>query len=151
MITEPESLRSLSLFSALPDTALAEFCRYTQTLLFGADQTIYRPGDRNCPLYLVVAGKVRQFVTDEYGRTLILANVAPGGLLGEMPGSEPDTSATTAVTLVATRLIVLDRFNLSYLFAVRPDAALQLIGTLEARLRQAQALLRCTKSSTRDE
>lgn len=141
---EPHVLHKLPLFSALADEALAKFSDLTETVLLGAGQTIYRIGDVNCPMYMVLVGKIRLSTTDRYGKRIILAYIAPGEVLGELPDTGDVGCSATVVAMEDTRLLVLDRNNLGFLFSVQPDKALQLIGALEARLRQLHSVLRHT-------
>ena len=141
---ELDLLRKLPLLSALAEKALAEFRDRTETVLFGADQTVYRIGDATCPMYIVLVGKVRLFTSDKYGKRITLAHLTPGEVLGELPDAGGERCSTTAVAIEESWLIILDPNNLSYLFSVQPDAALQLIGALEARLRRLHSLLRTT-------
>lgn len=142
---EPHLLRKLPLFSIMADKTLAKFSDLTpETVLFSANQTIYRIGDTNCPMYMILAGKVRLFTSDKYGKQIVLGYVAPGEVLGELPDAGDVGCSTTALAMEDTRLIILDRNNLSYLLSVQPEAALQLIGALEARLRRLHSVLRNT-------
>jgi CRP/FNR family cyclic AMP-dependent transcriptional regulator len=145
MTLEPGTLCNFPLFSPLSETECAEFSAHTQSARFEAHQTIYRAGDPIGSMYMVLVGRIRIMLSGRFGREIIIAELAPGALFGELPNSGGEVYAHTAVALIETHLIVLDRDNLKYLFGVNPDAALKAIEALEAHLRRLHALIRNPK------
>ncbi len=141
MNVQKERLRRLALLSSLSDEELIEFSARNQILDLAANETIFRLGDTGCSMYILLEGKVRVFITDRYGKQVVVAKVVPGESFGEMPGERSDVCSATAVTLTESCLIGLNRDSLAFLLNANPDAALPLIAALENQLRRRQQLL----------
>ncbi len=146
MTARKEDLLRLPLFSSLTDDELTEFSARVEIRQFSTNQTIYRAGDAGGLIYVVLNGKVRIFVVGGYGRQIIVAQAEMDDSFGEIPDSGSGVCSATAVALIDTRLIILDRQSLSYLLSVKPDAALTLIAALETRLRHLQQILAKSKA-----
>src|SRR5258708_29616453 len=128
MPIELTTLGNIPFFSLLTKDELTEFAGRTRAAAFEPYRTIYRAGETNCSMYMLLVGKVRIFISENYGREIVVAHLAPGEVFGKLSESGNDRCSDTAVALVETHLISLDRSNLRYLFSVRPDTALEMIG-----------------------
>ncbi|MDR7523343.1 MAG: Crp/Fnr family transcriptional regulator [Armatimonadota bacterium] len=102
-------LRASPLFAALAPHHLEQLAAFAQEMTWGEDQVIFREGEPDDRLYLVVEGLVAlETYIPGRGRTTILT-VGPHEILGwsaAVPGVEKKTAGARA--LLATRAIAFD-------------------------------------------
>ena len=106
---------------------------------------IFAPGYPSDAIYFIEKGRVRLTRLSSDGRTVILALLGPGDLIGEAAWEAVEHD-TYAETLEETRLYLLSREVFENLVRQNPEFALRLIQVLGTRLKQAEALLRTWSS-----
>jgi uncharacterized membrane protein len=74
-----------------------------------------------------------------------------GDIFGELALLDDEPRSATAVALVPTSLLVLDRGDLSLLFQKKPDAALAMLAALSSMTRKADRLLQTRVSRNANE
>jgi uncharacterized membrane protein len=107
-------------------------------------QLLFRYGDPGGSLYIVCAGEVELFTTDDAGNRMVLETAGPGNFFGEISlfdGGSRTASALVSKDLEALRLerAALDRFLQRY-----PSAAIDMLTVMGARLRNTSERLRHT-------
>ena len=123
-------LRTVGLFSHVPDEVLAEVALLLHEMEVKPGETIVRKGETGDCLYILVDGKVR---VHDGERTL--NHLGEGAVFGEMAvlDAEPRSASVTAVE--ETRLFRLDQDPLYELMADRIEVARGIIHVLTANMR----------------
>ena len=107
-----------------------------QTRTFPKNAIIINEGDRGDSLFVILAGKVKVYVSDDDGREMILDTYSAGDYVGEMSLDGRPRSASV-MTLEPTTCAVVTRDELRAAVAQNPDVAMTLISTLIDRARIA--------------
>jgi len=103
---------------------------------FPKNAVIINEGERGDSLFVILAGRVKVYVSDDDGREMVLDSHGPGDYVGEMSLDGRPRSASV-MTLEQTTCAVLTRDDLRAAIASNPDIAMALISTLIDRARIA--------------
>jgi CRP/FNR family transcriptional regulator, cyclic AMP receptor protein len=140
-IINPSLLRTIALFQLLDDeeaAALAEQLEHQQYL---AGQLIIAAGDEGGKMYVVQSGKVELFVKDKNNDYVCLGFVEAGELFGELSLLDNQKRSASAKAVENTSVFVVDRNDLLMLVKAHPAAALDMMGMLGKRIREADLLV----------
>ena len=122
-------LRSIPLFQGVQGGDLDALAERTVTRSYPKQAIIVNEGDESDSLYLILAGRVKIYLSDETGKELILAIKGPGQYFGEMVLDEQPRSASV-MTLEPAQFAVLSRADFRAFLLKHPEVALQLIQNL---------------------
>lgn len=137
-MTEPvETLRQVDLFAHLSDDQLALLASRSREQRFDRQALLMHEGDVGETLCVLVEGEVRVFVSDENGRELVLHQLGPGAVIGELALLDGAPRSASVVAVEPTRTLAIGREGLLDCIAASPDFALALMRSLTTRLRQA--------------
>jgi len=103
---------------------------------FPKNTVIINEGDRGDSMYIIIAGRVKVFVSDDQGREMVLDDHGAGDYVGEMALDGRPRSASV-MTMEPTTCSIVTRDALRAAVAGNPDFALGLIATLIDRARIA--------------
>jgi uncharacterized membrane protein len=142
MPVDPAALVEIEFFSLLGEEDRQALSEVIDLVSLGDGETLFRAGDPGESLYLVRAGEVELSINDNVGQKITLDTAAPGDFFGEIALLDSGPRTATAVALVASELIELDRDDLLLLFRRKPDAALHMLAAMGRMTRKADALLR---------
>ena len=122
-------LKSIPLFEGVAEAELRALAERTVTRSYPKQAILVTEGDESDSLYLILAGRVKVYLSDESGKELILAIKGPGQYFGEMVlDSQPRSASVMTLEAGAVRGAVarrLPRFLLRH-----AEVALQLIQNL---------------------
>ena len=124
------------MISSIGDPMVRELAMRGQTRAFPKNAIIINEGDRGDSLFVILAGKVKVYVSDDDGREMILDTYSAGDYVGEMSFDGRPRSASV-MTLEPTTCAVVTRDELRAAIAQNPDVAMTLISTLIDRARIA--------------
>ena len=124
------------MIGAIGDPMVRELATRGQTRTFPKNAVIINEGDRGDSLFVILAGKVKVYVSDDDGREMILDMYGAGDYVGEMSLDGRPRSASV-MTLEPTTCAVVMRDELRAAIAQNPDVAMTLISTLIDRARIA--------------
>ena len=137
-MTEPvDTLRQVDLFSHLSDGELAHLAEQSREQRFERQALLMHEGERGETMYVVVAGEVRVFVSDENGRELVLHQLGPGSVIGDLALLDGEPRSASVVAVEPTRVLAVARQGLIACIEASPEFALALMRSLTTRLRQA--------------
>src|SRR5437870_4188105 len=93
-------LRSMDLFSDLPDEELSRVARVLKERKISENELIFARGDAADGLFIILQGRVRIASTDQFGRERVLAFYGPGEFFGDMGvlTGEPRSASASAST-----------------------------------------------------
>lgn len=141
MPIDPDLLRDVSLFQLLDAEEREALSAGLQEAAFAAGQTIFKAGDPGGRMHVVVEGKVETFVLDEDKERVVLAEVTPGEMFGELSLLDGERRSASAVAVLPTRTFEVDREDLTQLFTRKPHAALDILAVLSRRIRATDQIL----------
>jgi CRP/FNR family cyclic AMP-dependent transcriptional regulator len=134
MLSVPDSLKAVPLFSGLAEPEIAALAGVAIVRTFPKNAIVVTEGDGSDSLYVILSGRVKVFVSDEDGRDLVLNTMVPGEYFGELALDEGPRSASVA-TLEPSKMAVIPNEVLKAFLASHPGAALPLIRVLIGRVR----------------
>ena len=134
----PQALLGLHpFFSALAPGDVLKFLVHTHCRSVASGRTIFRKDDPGDGLYGVLAGNVAFTIGSRDGKDLTLNVLGPGEFFGEIALLDGGGRSATALTRSACRLLFVPRREFLSFFAERPEAMMQIIALLCARLRRS--------------
>jgi len=139
-----EELSAIGLFSSLPETVLARIAQRAKRITFAGDEKVLEEGEENDRLFCLLSGRLR--ISRRSGPTdVVLSELGPGTVLGELTFIEPGAATATAVALEPGEAIVFSAAAFGEVERESPATALAILRaltlTLKERLTEANALL----------
>ena len=98
-------------------------------------------GDATDPLYVILSGRVKVFLSDEEGKEVILNTVVAGDYFGEIVLDGGRRSASI-MTLEPCRFFVIPRIDVEGLIESNPEFSRDLIGRLIRKVRSLAGTVR---------
>lgn len=141
MLSVADSLKAVSLFSALAEQEIATLADAAMVRTFPRNAVVMTEGERSDSLYVVLSGRVKVYVSDEHGKDLVLNVQGPGEYFGELALDEGPRSASV-MTLEPCKLAVIANDVLREFLTGHPEAAVQLVRGLIGRVRRATESLK---------
>lgn len=142
MSTTPDTLAGIPLFETMDHDERALLAERMELLHVDKGETIFSHGDAGDSLMAVLSGRVQVFVENTEGQKIILGEIEPGEIMGEISLFDPGARSATAVAVEDTQLCVLDHDDLAQVLQRKPHIALDLLAVLGRRLRATDELLR---------
>ena len=138
---EAQSLARVSLFRRLESEELERLAEKVEQVTYPAGETIFNENDKGDALYVVDDGSVRIWVLDEDAEPVTLAELKPGDFFGELAVLDrgPRSSNATAITDITLHRLSSDHFQ-EFLLQ-HPEASIDVICEIGARMRQTNALV----------
>ncbi len=126
---------SEQLIESIGDPLIRELASRGQVRTFPKNAVIINEGDRADTLFVILAGKVKVYVSDDDGREMILDTHDAGEYVGEMSLDGAPRSASV-MTVEPTSCAVVSRAHFREFILAHPDFALHLIEKLIERVRR---------------
>jgi len=142
MAADAGLLADLPLFAALGPEELALLSEAVDLRELQPGESMFKAGDPGEALYIVASGEIEISVVDRAGQKIVLTGRHRGDVFGELAMLDAGPRTATAMALVPTELLELDRSDLLLLVTKKPEAALHLLGAMGAMTRKADLLLR---------
>jgi CRP/FNR family transcriptional regulator, cyclic AMP receptor protein len=102
------------------------------SIAVAAGDVLFREGDDGDVMFALVEGEV-ELVRDG----VVLEDVGPGSIFGEMALIDPSPRSATAQARTAARVVTVDRAHFTFLVQEHPTFALQVMTVMAERLRRA--------------
>jgi len=102
---------------------------------------LIQEGDRGDTLFIVLSGSVKAYSVDERDREIVYGVYAAGDYFGEMSLDGGPRSASV-ITLEPTQCVAITRQTLRAHIAADPDFAIELLGRVISRAREATRIAR---------
>ena len=145
---EVELIRQFPIFSKIQPAMQKLLCFSADRLKFDAGQVIFNAGDVGDSAYVIIDGTVEISVPTPSG-PIVINEMGKNDLLGEIAivGEVPRTATAKAVSKLDTLKISKELFI--KIIRENPDAAIELIKILAARLASTTSQLTRTRSGQR--
>lgn len=138
-MNELDALRQLHLFRSLSDRALREIASACVRRRFAVGEVLVAEGAPGTHLLILLKGKAEVVRADESHNEVLLATRNRGDVIGEMALFDGGTRSATVRAKSKVEALTLTREALVFLIRRNPDLALDMLGNLSQRLRQADA------------
>lgn len=136
-----ELLARVPIFSTLAAEELSQVAEVAVPRRFGSGQVVFREGDSSDTCYVIRSGHVRAVRAHADGRSITLAQFAPGDFFGELAMLDEERRSATIETLEETEAIAILGSDMRRLLREHPDIAVKLISALGRRLRETNERL----------
>lgn len=136
-----ELLLNVAVFRDLPREALIKMSKAMVAKAYAKGSFIFHQDSPGTALFLVESGRVHISRTNRDGKSLVLAILSPGEFFGELALLDKKPRSADAVAGDDCRLYYLNRDSFISTLMEFPDAALALIKSLAARLRETNDLV----------
>jgi CRP/FNR family transcriptional regulator, cyclic AMP receptor protein len=130
------------LFEQLTEEDRAQLAQVVDRRELAAGTTLFQAGEPGESLFVVSAGEVELFIKDTAGQKIVLTVARDGEIFGELALLDRGARTATALALVDTELLELDRHDLLLLFQKTPEAAIRLLAAVGHMTRKADELLK---------
>ena len=133
-------LDGVALFKELPEPGLQMLAERGRPKHFAAGEVIMRQGDPSDALHVITRGRVR-VERDQPGETpLVLAELGPGDVIGEMGLLDGGPRSATVTATEETETLEIHATVMAVVVMQYPQISAALLRTLSRRLRSADEL-----------
>lgn len=137
---EAHCFRRVPVFSGLSDDDLAILADGAESRAFRRGQVVFAAGRDPGRLFVVAAGLVKVTRVSAAGREQVVRLLGPGDFYGELALFRPRPLAATGVALGPARVCMLGREHVERLLRRSPEAGVQMLAALSARIAELEAL-----------
>ena len=127
---------SAAQLKGIADTFVRQLAALGRLRTYPKNTVFITEGDSSDSVFVVLTGRVKVFISDTEGHEMILDTQGPGEYVGEMALDGKPRSASV-VTLEPTTFSVVQREPLLEAIRQNPDFALEMIGKVIERAREA--------------
>jgi uncharacterized membrane protein len=138
---EAQSLARVPLFRRLEPEELEHLAEEVDQVNYQAGETIFHEHDRGDALYILEEGTVRIWVMDEDVHEVTLAELTPGDFFGELAVLDRGERSSSATAITDIHLHRLSSDDFQQFLIDHPDAAIDVICEIAARMRQTNLLV----------
>ncbi len=124
------------LFSELAQADLEALASRLRVRRFARGQVVFAQGDPGSSLYLIESGRVNVTLGTPDGREVLLAELKPGDLLGELALLDGEPRSADAVVQEEAQVYALERDDFAEFVGTHPKVALKLLAALSRKLRR---------------
>jgi CRP/FNR family transcriptional regulator, cyclic AMP receptor protein len=142
MPCDPNYLANIRMFEHLNEDDRIALATVVDELKVPEGHTLFQAGDPGDSLFIVRVGQIELFIKDTAGQKIILHTAQPGDMFGELAMLDSGPRTATALALMESDVLVLDRDDLTLLFQRKPEAALHMLASTTGLTRKADELLR---------
>lgn len=136
-----ESLAHVSLFKRLEPDELERLATSVEQVTVSGGETIFMENDKGDALYVVDSGSVRIWVLDDDANPVTLAELKTGDFFGELAVLDRGPRSTNATAISDTVLHRLSSDHFQQFLIQHPEASIDVICEIGARMRQTNALV----------
>ncbi|HSE50087.1 MAG TPA: DUF1003 domain-containing protein [Terriglobales bacterium] len=151
MATTTGMLADVPIFSLMDEDERALLAERMEVREVSKGETIFHHGDAGDSLMIIKSGRVQVYVENTEGQKIILGEIEPGEILGEISLFDPGPRSATAVAVEGSELLVLDHDDLWEAMQRKPHIAKDMLAVLGRRLRATDELLRTQVSRNLNE
>jgi len=135
-------LRKSLVFSILREDELAELSQFVIERSFEPGEFVFWEGDTPDWFYIVAEGSIKVLKHSSLGKEFIIAFFGLGEMFGEVAVFEDKPYPASAQAATKTKVLEIKKKDFLSFLSDRPLVALQIIGVLGGRLRDAQSRLK---------
>ncbi len=126
---------NIPLFAGLPEEDLKAISSHAVTKSYAKNTVIINEGDASDSLYVIIAGRVKVFLSDEDGKEVILNTQEAGDYFGELALIDEAPRSASVMTLDDSKMSIVSKRDFEDCLVRHPQIALLVIKGLTKRLR----------------
>ncbi|MCC6735185.1 MAG: Crp/Fnr family transcriptional regulator [Bauldia sp.] len=130
-------LAACVLFRALDEDTRRALALRAVRKRYAAGETVFAVGAPGHAMMAIARGTIRISYPTTRGRALVLADLGPGEMFGEVALLDGRERSATATAVTPCEVVVLERCHVVPVLRERPDVCLKLLDLLCARLRRS--------------
>lgn len=130
-----KQLKKINWFIELPEELFASLAQKVHERKVSKDEILFNKGDEGDSLFVINSGRVKVFTYDQQGNEVVLNQVGPGEIIGEMALLDYEPRSAGIVALEETSIMEWKREDFFEILKGYPDLALSVIRNLISRLR----------------
>ena len=134
-------LKKVDLFQDLTTEDMEDIRRITTMKTCPAGKVFYSPNEQGEVLFILKKGRVQLYWMSDEGKRVVLGNVEPGTLFGEMVLTGQGLYDAFAEAVEESLICVMNRRDVEKLIASKPVIGIRLLGLLGKRLREMEERL----------
>jgi CRP/FNR family cyclic AMP-dependent transcriptional regulator len=146
MAVDAGSLSDVELFRALDTGDRTALAATMDRHPVRAGEVLFRQGEAGTSLFVVQHGRIQLYVTDHAGQDIVLSEVGPNEVFGELSLLDGLPRTAAARSVEDGVVLTLERADLVALVRRIPDLALDLLAQMSRETRRADELLRARVS-----
>lgn len=136
-----QRLSETAVFRDMPADMLEEIARVVEERLVPAGTAVFKRGDPGDSFWVVLAGKVRVFRSDDQGVEITLSELGPGQSFGEVALLTGEARSASVATLEETQALVLTKEQFEQVLKSHPEVSLTFIKQLSGWLKRDEQAL----------
>lgn len=129
------TLKDFDFFKGLPDDVIVDLSDRFQVVDLEPDEVLFNKGDQGDALYLLREGRLKMVGTDSEGKEVVLNQVGPGAIIGEMALIDHEPRSAGVVAMGEVSLLKLSTEDFLGTMREQPEMGLGIARTLIQRLR----------------
>lgn len=129
------TLKDFDFFKPLPDDVIVDLSDRFQVVDLEPDEVLFNKGDQGDALYLLREGRLKMVGTDSEGKEVVLNQVGPGAIIGEMALIDREPRSAGVVAMGEVSLLKLSTEDFLGTMREQPEMGLEIARTLIQRLR----------------
>ncbi len=133
--TVSQALRQITIFSHLSDQALESLASHATIKTFPKNAIIINEGDETGSFHIILSGKVRVYVSDEFGKELTLSLDSSGKYFGELALLDDEPRSASVITAEKSTCGLISKVEFKAWLSKNPDAPFSLIKGLSNKVR----------------
>ncbi|MBI3158029.1 MAG: cyclic nucleotide-binding domain-containing protein [Chloroflexi bacterium] len=130
-------LKQFELFKSLPDEVVSDLSLRFKQVDLEKDQVLFNKGDAGDALYILRRGRLKMVSKDSEGNEMVLNQVGPGAVIGEMALIDREPRSAGVVALTEAALLRLSTEDFLNTLSAQPLMGLEISRNLIQRLRFA--------------
>jgi CRP/FNR family transcriptional regulator, cyclic AMP receptor protein len=134
-------LKQVSIFQGLNDREIAHLEGILRVKQAPKDTVIVNQEDVGTTLFIIEEGRVKVVLYGESGREITLSMFKPGDFFGEMSLLDGQPRSANVIAVEDTKLLALERPMFVKYVHEFPQAAINILAEMSARLRRADAII----------
>jgi len=135
-------LANFDLFNQLDESEIKNILAHIHSRTFRKNTQIITEGDDSHSLYFLLEGKAKVYLNDDSGKEIIINMHKPGEFFGELGLLKSIPRTASIMTVVESKIGVMQEADFKRCLASFPDFALALIENLSSRLIDATETIR---------
>jgi len=130
-----QSLKQFEMFRNLPDEVIVDLVDHVEHITLKKDEVLFNKGEKGDALYILQEGYVKLVIKDKDGSEIVINQVGPGNVIGEMALIEGRPRSTGVVALIEAKLLKLSDKEFMDVLLKQPLLGLEISRLIARRLR----------------
>jgi len=130
-----QSLKQFDFFKNLPDEAIYDLVDKVEHVTLKKDDVLFKKGEKGDALYILQEGWVKLVIEDRDGSEIVINQVGPGNVIGEMALIEDRPRSAGVIALNDAKFLKLTEEEFMDVFMSQPLLGLEVSRTIANRLR----------------